>query len=430
MSEKAKSEMPNAEEVLTAGKKQCPACGKYVDKERRVCPECTAQFSYRLKEFTLVKFSLIFVVLGVVYFLIAANWQAPVTKIDELDKDDNFSIMRFEGKVVRTPRYYPSKYDDYGEMKFYVNDTTGEIQVLCGSKVTEELIGSGNIPAIGDTVEVLGRVLYIGGGTEFDESMTISEDGINVYLDKTVVQEKTMPFMRVEVMYEDNIKISDRSYSVKDISDVAGKPGDTYESGKKVMISGTLVSEITNYTTNYQMTIGDLGSGDKLLVYVPKDLLELSEIELYSKDDLVYNLKPGSEVTIFGALEYYESSYGPQYSKWELIPTTLNEKSKVQGKSCFQVTAEGEGFTVDMLMSNKYMFKGEQVYLQGVKVSKNDPKLYVKDSGGQEELLIFSYDTLEDFDLGDTVELSGEFTQYQDTWEIKISGPSDIREVV
>lgn len=425
---------PNVEEVQIASKKQCPACGKYVDKERSVCPECTAQFSYRIKESTLVKFSLIFIAIGVIYFLIAANWQAPVTSIDELDKDDNFSIMRFEGKVVRTPRYYPSKYEDYGEMKFYINDTTGEIQVLCGSKVTEELIGTGNIPAIGDTVEVLGRVLYIGSATEFQEDMTISEDGINVYLDKTVVQEKTMPFMRVEVMYEDNIKISGRSYSPKDISDVAGKPGDTFESGKKVMMSGTVVSEITNYTTNYQVTIGDLGSGDKLLVYVPKDLLELSGIELYSKEDLLYNLRLGSEVTIFGALEYYESSYGPQYSKWELIPTSVGDKITVKEedgtiRTCFEVTREGEGFTVDTLMSNKNMFKGESVYLAGVKVSKNEPKLYIKDPGGQYELLIFSYETLEDFDVGTSVELWGEFTEYQGTWEIKIYEASDIREV-
>ncbi len=445
MTDKANAQNGKIQSVKEAmeGKKQCPACGKQVDKDCRICPECTAQFRYRVKESTLVKFSLIFIALGVVYFLIAAYWQAPITNIDELDKDDNFSIMRFEGKVVRTPRYYPSKYQDYGEMKFYINDTTGDIQVLCGSKVTEELIGTGNIPALGDTVEVLGRVLYIGSGIEYNEVMTITEDGINVYLDQSVVTEKTMPFMRVEVMYEDNIKITGRSYSPKDISDVAGKPGNTFESGKKVMMSGTVVSEVTNFTTSYQVTIGDLDSGDKVLVYVPKDLVELAGIELYSEEDILHNLRPGSEVTILGALEYYESSYGAQHSKWELIPTSVGDKITVKEKkdgeiiekTCFEVTSAGEGFTVDMLMSNPEIYKDEDVLIQGVRIVKSGGDTYVEDLEGEYPLLVYGYRNLSGFKEGDIVDISGTFFKYTSKngeiiWEIKGYDSEDIQEVV
>jgi len=416
-------------------KKQCPACGKYVEEHRRICPECTAEFAYRIRESTLVKFSLIFVALGIVFFLIAAFWGSNVTDIDDIDTDDNFTIMNFEGKVTSSPRYYPIKYNDYGEMKFYLNDTTGEIQVYCGSEVTEELIKGGNIPALGDTVTVTGRVLYIEGVSDNTEDIRISSAGITTYggVEKEGI---SSAFRRVEVIYEDNLEISKRLYSVKSISSVAGKPKNTYEEGVKVMMSGTVISEITNYSTAYQFTIGDLASEDKLLVYIPKALVHLAGIELYSDKDPVFNLKPGSEMTILGALEYYESSYGPQYDKWELIPTSVGNKVKIDYKGesigSFRVTEEGEGFTVDMLMSNKDMFKGEQVHLQNVIVSKNDQKLFVKDSGGQHELYVFTYDfdALDYLDVGTNVELWGEFIQYNQEWEIKLGDPSDIKEVV
>ena len=87
-------------EMLVAGKKQCPACGKHVDKERRVCPECTAQFSYRVKESTLVKGSLIFVVIGVVFFLIAAYGPSGITNVEDMDTNDNFSILNRHWNII------------------------------------------------------------------------------------------------------------------------------------------------------------------------------------------------------------------------------------------------------------------------------------------------------------------------------------------
>jgi len=307
-------------ETLIVGKKQCPACGKYVDKERRICPECTANFSYRIKESTLVKFSLIFVVLGIVFFLIAAYWQSGITNVEDLDRHDNFTIQRFKGKVIASPKYKVYAYDDYGEMTFDIHDGTGKIQVLCNRKVTEDLIKNARIPVLGDTVEATGRVLFIEKINLGDlDNITLSDDGIKIYVGgKAETLAASEAFKRVEVVYEENFKINPdkpNRYQKKSIADVAGKPEDTFEKGTKVMMSGTVVSALTNYSKAYQFTIKDEASGDKLLVYVPKSVVELSAVELYSPDDIIFDLKPKSKVTILGALEYYKNKYDSKYDK-------------------------------------------------------------------------------------------------------------------
>ncbi|MDP6155054.1 MAG: hypothetical protein QF682_02825 [Candidatus Thermoplasmatota archaeon] len=424
-------------EMLVAGKKQCPACGKHVDKERRVCPECTAQFSYRVKESTLVKGSLIFVVIGVVFFLIAAYGPSGITNVEDMDTNDNFSILTFKGKVVEAPDYDVYPYQEYGEMKFDINDTTGIIQVLCNSRVTEELIENGKIPSVGDTIEVTGRVLFIESVSSGDwENITISEEGLKLYLERdTEIMGKEDAFKRVEVMYEDNLQIERPNHDKLSVSQVDGQKQDAFELGKKVRVTGIVASGLTNYSTAYQFNLKDPDTNDKLLVYIPKSLVELSGIELYSEEDPIINLKPLSEVTIRGALIYYTSSYGPEYDKWELIPTYLGDKYKVKttsgDKKCLEIIKEGENFGVDMLLANKNMFEGASIHLENVRISKNGSDLKIKDPGGQDELLVYSYDKLDDFALGTSVEVEGQFIVFGTTWEIKISKDYHyIREVV
>ncbi len=416
--------------MLAAGKKQCPACGKYVDKERRICPECTAHFSYRIKESTLVKFSSIFVVIGVVFFLIAAYWPTGITDVEDMDRYDNFSIMTFKGKVVEAPDYDVYPYQEYGEMKLNISDETGYLQVLCNSGVTESLIKSGKIPAVGDTVEVTGRVLFIESVSPGAwKNITLSNQGLKLYLKgEAELKGREDAFKRVEVMYEDNIKIFPNKYTKKSISNIAGKPKETFEIGTKVVVSGKVVSVLTDYPTAYQFHIGDEDNAKNLMVYVPKGLVQLSGIELESEEDIIFNIKPGSDVTIIGALIYYDNK-----EIWELVPTSVGTKIKVGGNPCFEVTQEDSSFTftVDKIMSNKGLYENARVGLNNVKIVNKNYKLYVKDQGGTDEIVLFSYGSLGEYNTGDIVNVEGQFIYYEGKkiWEIKLNA-DDIREVV
>ena len=436
MKKKAVEIMNDPSGDLASDKKQCPACGKSVDKGRRVCPECMADFGYRLKESTIVKFASIFIVIGFIFFAIAAYWETDITKVGDLDKDDNFMIMRFEGKVVSTPKYDVSKYEDYGEMKFNLNDSTGEIQVLVNSKVTKGLIKNGNIPVIGDIVDVEGQVLFIESILGSKESIMISEDGITIYCEGGgTIQGKEDAFKRVTINSIDNIKIMPNKYNgTISISDVSGKPKDTFASGTKVKMSGTVVSEIINYASSYQFLIGDPKEGVNLLVYIPKSLVELSDLKLYSPDDPIFNLKAGSEITILGALEYYESEYSSKYDKWELIPSSVGERMKVAGQKCFQVIKEDPDFqwSVDLLMSTPTLYEDGLIHLKAVKVTKGLSDIgygfefRITDPGGGLDLKVWIpknyikvYGSLEDFEVDDTLDIWGTFAYYKG-WQIKI----------
>ena len=75
-------------------------------------------------------------------------------------------------------------------------------------------------------------------------------------------------------------------------------------------------------------------------------------------------------------------------------------------------------------------FNGKDVILTGVKVSKlgdEDWQFFVKDDGGQKELMVYvskGADSEAPFQVGDTLELRGEFTQYGQDWEVKINANS------
>ena len=422
---------PGAEEMLAAGKKKCPACGKYIDRGCRICPECSGDLSYRVKETTLIKYSMIFIVLAVVYFIIAATMEPGITDIEDVKEGDKYSLMRFKGTVVETPKYYPVKYEEFGTMKLVINDTTAEMTVYFDSSTTKYLIESGNVPAFGDEVDVMGSVSYRKMHATMVDDYTISKNGFGFYLTDVVKSQE--PRRSVSVSTEDNIEIAKNEYKKMKFSSV-NELNITRDKYKKVMASGTVVSEITNFSSAYQFTIGDLVSGDKILVYIPKDVIELSGIELYSEDDPVQNLTPGSEITILGALEYYKSDYDTKdttYSKWELIPTSLGRKKKISGRYCFEIGKKGPGFSVDMLLSNPDVYKDEQVKLEGVTLDKEDYDLCLKGSSSDEPIILYipNYfkndhpDLLYDYEDGDTVDIKGQFIYYEEgnKWEIKLS---------
>jgi len=413
------------------GQKQCEGCGEWVDKKEKKCLKCAEPFAYRVKETTIVKVStVVFALLTVFFFVVAALWSTGVTKVEDINEENNFSILKIKGTVIDTPDYYPNAYDDSGTMRIWLNDTSGEIQVYFDEITTKTLIKNGEIPELGDTVEVMGRVSYSkDSDTMKIADIGISKRGLSVSIDTAGNDEEVLPYRSLSVENENNLEILKNVYTRLLIPDIAGKGKDTYEDGKKVLVNGTVVSDLTNYSTAYVLTICDVSSGEKLIVYVPKDIVELSGIELYSEDDVIYNMLAGSEVSILGSLTYYESAYGSQYSKWELIPSSLGKAKKVSGRYCFEIGKEGSGFSVDMLMSNPDIYKGEDVLIQGARLTEIDGKDYIEDVGGQQQLLLFCYSGIGDIPSGAIVDVKGEFTNYQGTWEIKIYESEDIQEV-
>lgn len=420
------------EKDLHAGKRHCEACGEWVDKTGKKCPECAGPFAYRVSEATIVKVStVVFTIFTVFFFVLAVFWSADITKVEDIDEARNFEILRIKGTVIDSPDYYPNEYDDSGTMRVWINDTTGEIQIYFDEITTELLIESGEIPGLGDTVEAMGRVSYSKDSDTMKVSdITISGDGISVSIDTSGEDAEIWAYRSMSVENENNFEILGNNYQVVPISDIEGKGKNAFEERKKVLISGTVVSSVTNYDTAYQFTICDESSPglEKLIVYVPKDIVELSGVELESQEDLTYNLLAGSRVSILGSMTYYESAYGPMYSKWELIPTSVGKAKQISGRYCFEIEDEGTGFSVENLLSNPEIYEGEDVVIHSAVFIERDGKTFIKDVGGTNELMVFCYDPLDIAD-GAIVDLEGEFLDWEGTWEIKIYDAQDIREV-
>ncbi len=407
----------------------CPACGKEFGRKKRKCPHCAAPMAFRVKESTIIKVScVVFVSLTIILALLAVFSDTEVSKVEDLKEEDSFEIMRFKGKIVESPRYYPEDYSDIGRMKLLLNDTTGEITINVAANIVEELMDQGKIPSLGDEIDVMGSVGVFKTGGVTDMDIKISDNGL---LLESGYEYDSYSYS-LTLTNPDNLEIMSNDYDSLSISDIAGTGGDAYENGKKVKIEGTVISSVTNWSSAYQITLKDMTTDDTILLYVPKDVVELSGVDLYSEDDIAYNLKPGSEISILGSLMFYENVKYPQYSKWELIPTSAGDNLKIAGRNAIKINKEGQGFSVDMLMGNKDLYEGADVSLENVVIDRmEEGDLYVKDPGGTYSIMVFSYDPITDIDVGDRVNLFGEFTYYapQDIWEIKLSDAENIWEV-
>ena len=131
----------------------CPSCGRYIGP-RDVCPYCGARVKRRLSVRLLKIAAVILAVVGLLTVrFVAVYIQTPVVKVSEIKPSMNYAHIKMTGIVTR----YPSLYSD-GSLSFWIDDGTGEIMVKAYRFEAQELLQSGNVPAMGDRVEVEGSI--------------------------------------------------------------------------------------------------------------------------------------------------------------------------------------------------------------------------------------------------------------------------------
>lgn len=153
----------NAEAVTT-----CPSCGMSIQPVE-VCYYCCAATSpkCRVKETTLILWSSVVAVIGVVLLVMAAASETAVTPIAELSQDGAFNHFRIKGEVTRS-FFADTPYDGSDLYSFWVADESvrGKVvplKVKVDGPVYRILQEKNKVPQRGMTVDVEGT-LYAGDG--------------------------------------------------------------------------------------------------------------------------------------------------------------------------------------------------------------------------------------------------------------------------
>ncbi|MEW6070315.1 MAG: OB-fold nucleic acid binding domain-containing protein, partial [Candidatus Thermoplasmatota archaeon] len=311
--------------------------------------------------------------------------------ISVLGEEYNFRHVRVVGKVTDIPRYYFDKYGG-GTLKFYLNDTTGEVTVKCESKVLDSLIQNNKIPAFGDLVDLEGT-LYAG------EEYKI-----------------------IKIFSDTFLRIKPRTYEELEISAIAGKKTELdFTAGKLVKISGT-ISSIYRLSFAYIIYVSD-ELGNEVIAFITSDFAELTgwgELK---------NLSIGNEVTIRGALKWYS-----RYSKWEIVPTSSRDIVAKGAPSIIEL--DYFPTTVGELLSAPERYSSSLIALQNVIVVEegsyaenyslelaNEVNFRVADSltGISIKVVVESYAARPlNLTFNDRVSIKGLFLNYENDWVVKV----------
>ncbi|MGC9348762.1 MAG: OB-fold nucleic acid binding domain-containing protein [Anaerolineae bacterium] len=152
MTETPKS--PPRDTSTTPPMASCGSCGRFIGPYNR-CPYCGARRSGRLS----IRAVKIAAVLLATFGLAALWWLARHTDVPQISAAGaagtmNLAYVRVDGTIVRGLSYEP----DSGYLGFWLADETGEIHVNAYRDVTQDLLASGIVPAIGDEISVAGTL--------------------------------------------------------------------------------------------------------------------------------------------------------------------------------------------------------------------------------------------------------------------------------
>lgn len=194
---------------------------------------------------------------AVFYFILSVNAEINERKISSINVADDNSYVKFTG-IVKSP---PTFYIEAGIIRsvhFKIDDGTGEATVRMYYPLAKEAYLKGNIPSLGDSVDVSG-ILSV---TEKTVSLTI--------------------YNLSDLKYRQREPIETSIDRIKNLSELS-----------VVSIKGRVV-EINAYSFGYKIIVADIRSKQTINVTVP-NYYKIPEISKLSH----------SEVLVTGAVRYY-----------------------------------------------------------------------------------------------------------------------------
>ena len=132
----------------------CPSCGRFVGPYE-TCPYCGAHLVGRISVRAVKIAAILLATVG----LFGLWWMARYTDVPTVSAAEalgtmNMAYVKVQGHIVRSLSYDPES----AYLAFWLDDGTGEVRVSSYRDVTEALLASGTVPALGDEVTVAGTL--------------------------------------------------------------------------------------------------------------------------------------------------------------------------------------------------------------------------------------------------------------------------------
>lgn len=132
----------------------CPNCGRFVGP-RQVCEHCGAPVPQRVSLRAARYGAQVLAILGLFLLWVAAREaDAPVVRIADVHSGMNWAYVKMAGTVTDGPSYD----EQSGALSFWFDDGSGEAMVTAYRAQSQVLREAGNVPSIGDRVEVEGTL--------------------------------------------------------------------------------------------------------------------------------------------------------------------------------------------------------------------------------------------------------------------------------
>ncbi|MBA3045350.1 MAG: OB-fold nucleic acid binding domain-containing protein [Candidatus Thermoplasmatota archaeon] len=279
------AQLPDSQDV----ENKCNACGRYIGPIY-VCPFCGSKVKRSSRITYTRNLALILAIAGLLVFHAwSIGYGNPDVNLEDLNETSNYAYVTIKGVVTRAPVYYPGEDGAPGTLYFTVDDGTGEISVRAYPiPVVQEMIETGKIPGFGDRVVVTGNTYWYNAERGF---ILNSLSQLEIHRSEPILM------------------------TIEEVNDL---DPDTTEGYYRVNVTGT-VSSWRQYYSAVDVTLID-GDGHEISLYVPNSVMDLTGTGPLG------TLEVGKILEAVGCLEYYDAG---SYSKWEIIPVSLEDVREV-----------------------------------------------------------------------------------------------------